>query len=200
MDRAAADSLRDLMVDLPVQRAPGIPVQHELRYEKFQASFHKWLREVALFIVHSFRQNGDVKDERKRMISGGNATVFVSNMDASVRFYTEVLGLRLTNRFGNSWATVDAGKGLTIGLHPASPKYPAPGTKGGIMLGLEIDEPIAGMVARLSEKGVRIKGSIVQDEPGNFAHLEDPDGNEIYLWETEPAPEPELVATGSAVV
>ncbi len=132
------------------------------------------------------------------MISGGNATVFVSNMDASVRFYTEVLGLRLTNRFGDSWATVEAGKGLTIGLHPASPKYPAPGTKGGIMLGLEIDEPIAGMVARLSEKGVRIKGSIVQDDPGQFVHLEDPDGNEIYLWEVnrEVVPEPELEVAG----
>jgi predicted enzyme related to lactoylglutathione lyase len=128
------------------------------------------------------------------MISGGNATVFVSNMDASVRFYTDVLGLKLTNRFGDSWATVEAGRGLTIGLHPASPKYPAPGTKGGIMLGLEIDEPIAGMVARLSEKGVRIIGPIVQDDPGQFVHLEDPDGNEIYLWAVnrEVVPEPEL--------
>ena len=105
------------------------------------------------------------------MITGGNATVFVSNMDNSVRFYTEVLGLKLTNRFGDSWATVEAGKGLTIGLHPASPKYPAPGTKGAMMLGLEIDEPIAGMVARLSEKGARVKGSIVQDDLGNFVHL-----------------------------
>ena len=50
------------------------------------------------------------------MITGGNATVFVSNMDNAVRFYTEVLGLRLTNRFGDDWATVDAGKGLTIGF------------------------------------------------------------------------------------
>ena len=49
------------------------------------------------------------------MISGGNATVFVSDMDRAVRFYTEVLGLKLTNRFGNHWATVEAGKGLTIG-------------------------------------------------------------------------------------
>jgi predicted enzyme related to lactoylglutathione lyase len=134
------------------------------------------------------------------MISGGNATVFVSNMDNSVRFYTEVLGLKLTNRFGDSWATVEAGKGLTIGLHPASPKYPAPGTKGAMMLGLEIDEPIAGMVARLGGKGVRIKGSIVQDDPGNFVHLEDPDGNEIYLWETDPqtAPEREFEHAGKA--
>jgi hypothetical protein len=71
-----------------------------------------------------------------------------------------VLGLKLTNRFGDHWATVDAGKGLVIGLHPASAKFPAPGTKGGMMIGLEIDEPI-----------------------------EDPDGNPFYLWETKPAPE-----------
>jgi predicted enzyme related to lactoylglutathione lyase len=119
------------------------------------------------------------------MICGGNATVFVSNMDAAVHFYSQVLGLKLTNRFGDHWATVEAGPGLTIGLHPASPKYPAPGAKGAVMLGLEIDEAIEGVVARLSEQGVRIKGSIVRDEPGNFVHLEDPDGNDIYLWEVD---------------
>ncbi len=35
------------------------------------------------------------------MISGGNATVFVSSMDDAVSFYTGVLGLRLTNCFGD---------------------------------------------------------------------------------------------------
>ncbi len=134
------------------------------------------------------------------MISGGNATVFVSNMDRAVRFYTEVLGLKLTNRFGDHWATVEAGKGLTIGLHPASPKYPAPGTKGAVMLGLEIDDAIERVVSRLSEKGVQVKGSIIRDEAGNFVHLEDPDGNEIYLWEVnrEAAPETELACAGTA--
>lgn len=125
------------------------------------------------------------------MINGGNATVFVSDMDRAVRFYTEVLGLRLTNRFGDNWATVDAGKGLTIGLHPASPKYPAPGTKGSMVLGMEIDESIERAVTRLSEKGAQIKGSIVRSEEGNFARLEDPDGNEIYLWEVNRAVVPE---------
>jgi predicted enzyme related to lactoylglutathione lyase len=118
------------------------------------------------------------------MISGGNATVFVSNMDAAVKFYTDVLGLKLTNRFGDAWATVEAGKSLTIGLHPASPKYPAPGTKGAIMLGLEIDESIESVVARLTDRGVRFIGAIVDDEAGRFAPLQDPDGNEMYLWQT----------------
>lgn len=118
------------------------------------------------------------------MISGGNITVMVSNMDASVRFYTEVLGMKLTNRFGDHWATVDAGRGLIIGLHPALPKYPAPGTKGGTLIGLEIDEPIQKVVDRLQAKGVRFLGPIVNDAgAGSFVDLEDPDGNFIYLWE-----------------
>jgi predicted enzyme related to lactoylglutathione lyase len=131
------------------------------------------------------------------MISGGNATVFVSDMDAAIHFYTEVLDLKLTNRFGNHWATVEAGKGLTIGLHPASAKYPAPGTKGGIMLGLELNEPIERVMARLREKGVAIEGP-VRDDSGTFAHLSDHDGNEMYLWEVnrEVVPETELAHAG----
>ena len=122
------------------------------------------------------------------MITGGNATVLVSSMDRAVHFYSNVLGLKLTNRFGDHWATVEAGKGLTIGLHPASPKYPAPGSKGGMMLGMEIDGPIDQVVSRLSEKGVHFKGSVVREQAGNFIHLEDPDGNDIYLWEVIPVP------------
>lgn len=131
------------------------------------------------------------------MISGGNATIIVANMDNSIRFYTEILGLKLTNRFGNDWATVTAGDGLTIGIHPASPKYPLPGTKGSIILGLEIDIPADKAVSRLANHGIRVKGSVIRSEPGNFVHLEDPDGNEIYLWEKvqaevrEPEHEPE---------
>ena len=119
------------------------------------------------------------------MISGGNATVFVSNMDAAVRFYTETLGLKLTNRFGDHWATVQAGTSLTIGLHPASSKYPAPGTKGAVRIGLEIDEPIEKAVSRLEKKGVRFDGPIIKDTSGSFAQFHDQDGNPMYLWETE---------------
>ena len=132
------------------------------------------------------------------MVSGGNATIFISNMDRAVHFYTEVLGMKLTNRFGDHWATVDAGKGLTIGLHPASAKYPAPGTKGAMMLGLEIDEPIETVVSRLTEKGVRFTGSIIQEMTGKFVHLEDPDGNDIYFWEVPRwgSPDGELASAG----
>ena len=104
-------------------------------------------------------------------------------MDRPIRFYTGVLGLRLTNRFGNNWATVSASEGLTIGIHPASAKYPAPGTIGAIMLGLDIDVPIEKAIARLTRHGVQIKSSVLRSDPGNFVNLEDPDRNKNYLWE-----------------
>src|SRR3954471_9324604 len=122
-----------------------------------------------------------IQEDFFTMISGGNATIIVANMDNSIRFYTEVLGIRLTNRFGDDWATGSAGEGLTIGIHPASPKYPHPGTKGSIILGLDIDVPVETAVSRLADHGVTVKGSIVRSEPGNFISLEDPDGNDIYL-------------------
>ena len=121
------------------------------------------------------------------MISGGNATVYVSNMDEAVRFYSETLGLKLTNRFGDKWATVEAGRGLTIGLHPASAEHPAPGTRGAVMFGLEIDEPIEEAVARLKNKGVQFTGSIIRADAGGWTSLVDMDGNPIYLWEKSPA-------------
>ena len=51
------------------------------------------------------------------MIHGGNTTLYVRDMDVSIRFYTETLGLALRMRAGDDWAEIDAGPGLVIGLH-----------------------------------------------------------------------------------
>ena len=117
------------------------------------------------------------------MITGGNATIFVSNMDTALKFYQDVLGLKVSNHYGDHWASVEAGS-FTIGLHPKSDKYPAPGTLGSIMIGLGIDEPIDVAAARLRSLGVKNVGEIQRDQGGSFVHFYDPDGNELYLWES----------------
>ena len=116
------------------------------------------------------------------MLASGNVTVYVSNMDAAVRFYSETLGLRLAYRFGDHWASVEAGKGLTIGLHPDAGGSRA-GRKGGMEIGLELEGSIRDAVRALEAKGVTFTGPIHEDSAGSFAYLADPDGNPIYLAE-----------------
>src|SRR5687768_13545672 len=127
------------------------------------------------------------------MISGGNATVYVSNLDEAIRFYTQQLGLKLTNRIGDRWATVDAGSsywasqgttvGLTLGLRPASPRYPSPGTTGGVGFGFETYRRIEDVAAELKGRGVRVTGDVVTFEAGKVVPFTDLDGVPTYAWE-----------------
>jgi catechol 2,3-dioxygenase-like lactoylglutathione lyase family enzyme len=127
------------------------------------------------------------------MITGGTATIYVSDMDAAVRFYTEVLGLTLTNRFGNHWATVLAGTTLLIGLHPWKEQFPRPGTKGSVQIGLIVShgETIQQLATRLRGHGVAVSG-IIESQEGNYLTFEDPDGNAIYVgdWDYTSQPQP----------
>ena len=118
------------------------------------------------------------------MFAGGLVTVFVTDMDRSVRFYTEQLGLKLLQRYENHFATVDAGHGLTIGLHPTATATPAAEPKTGISIGLYLEGSIGDAVAELEARGVKFVGSIVNEgKAGKFAYLTDPDGNSLYVAE-----------------
>jgi hypothetical protein len=65
------------------------------------------------------------------VIRGGNATIYVSDMQRAVDFYRDTLELPLVFRADDHWAELDAGGGLHLGLHPASARGPAPGTRAG---------------------------------------------------------------------
>lgn len=108
-------------------------------------------------------------------------TIFVSNMDESIRFYTEVLGMKLGDRYGDEFAVIQGKNGLTIGLHPASAKSPA----GKIAIGIQVTEPIQSAVARLKEKGVKFTTSVVDDKEVLAADFTDPNGAEMYLVEVK---------------
>jgi len=115
------------------------------------------------------------------MFSSGNVTLYVSNMDAAVRFYSETLGVKRANRSGDHWASFGVGKGLTIGLHPASAQMPA-GRKGSMSIGLELTGSIHDAVRALEAKGVKFHGPVSSDgKAGSFVSFEDPDGNLLYL-------------------
>jgi catechol 2,3-dioxygenase-like lactoylglutathione lyase family enzyme len=120
------------------------------------------------------------------MITGINATVFVSDMNRAVEFYSETLGLKLTARYGDHWASIDVGNGAAIGLHPAeSPKSPKPGTSGSIQIGLTVDRSLDQVVADLTGKGVSFRGPIIDDGQVRLAFFGDPDGIDLYLCEVK---------------
>lgn len=115
------------------------------------------------------------------MITGGIATVYVSDLDRAVDFYTNTLGLKLVQHVPQHWAQVDAGKGSMIGLHPAGPHSPRPGAQGAISIGFFIDNPIDGVYNELVERGVIFTGPPQSDGPVELAFFTDPDGNPLYL-------------------
>lgn len=118
------------------------------------------------------------------MIDGGNAAIYVSDMDQSIKFFTESLGLSLRLRIEDEWAEIDAGKGMVIGLHPARPpETVTPGTRGAIDIELNVTEPIDSVVDTLKKRGVVFDGPVKEYENVKVVTFKDPDANTIVLAE-----------------
>ncbi len=115
------------------------------------------------------------------MITGANATIYVSDLDRSVDFYTRVLGCRQVMHVPGHWAQVEAGTGCAIGLHPIGPHLKKPLGRGAMSIGLMCDGPIDTEVQRLKAGGVGFASPPSKDGPISLAHFADPDGNPLYL-------------------
>ena len=117
------------------------------------------------------------------LIKGGHPTIYVSNMDRAITFYTETLGLTLAFRAGNHYAEIDAGDGLVLGLHPSRSGSPTPGVGGAITVTLGVTESLDQVVRKLEENGVRFPSAIQSDGPVRIVGFEDLDGNTMWLCE-----------------
>jgi len=116
------------------------------------------------------------------VINGGNATIYVTELERAVDFYTGTLGLPLVYQaklgvHQGGWG------GFEIGLHPAGSHTPTPGTAGAVTVGLSVDEPIDQVVSVLQARGVVFDGPVTDDGPVKLAFFADPDGNALYLAE-----------------
>jgi catechol 2,3-dioxygenase-like lactoylglutathione lyase family enzyme len=108
-------------------------------------------------------------------------TIMVGNMDRSVSFYTETLGMPLRFRAGNDWAEVTS-PGVKIGLHPARPGAPPSANNGGMSLGFEIDNLETAM-DDLRARGVDFPAPIIEGGGERIANFADPDGTPLYLYQ-----------------
>jgi len=110
-----------------------------------------------------------------------NVTVMVADMERSVQFYTQALGLVLGFRAGNEWAQIDA-PGLTIGLHPAREPAPVAARNASMSLGFGVKDLVA-TIGELRQRGVALPDPPTDGGRERIVHFADPDGTPLYLIE-----------------
>jgi catechol 2,3-dioxygenase-like lactoylglutathione lyase family enzyme len=114
----------------------------------------------------------------------------VRDLDRSIRFYTETLGFRLTERRDDlQFAHVECGvEGLQLGLSAGGEKPPDAGT---IVLNFGVRGDIEAARRTLQAKGVVFDGpTIVIPGKVRLAGFKDPDGYRIRLAGEDPGGTP----------
>ena len=112
----------------------------------------------------------------------GNVILAVKDLDKSVQFYHEIIGLPI-KRQRRSW--VDLGQtGALLSLHPASLTSPHSGTSidNGIVIGFVVGD-LSSALEELKEKQVSIFREQVDRTAGKNAIILDPDKYMISLFE-----------------
>jgi len=112
----------------------------------------------------------------------GNVILAVTDIDKSLAFYHEIIGLPIKNQ-RRSW--VDLGtSGAILSLHPASltAEHVGSSIDNGITIGFLVGD-VQSAVDELKEKGVKIHRDIIEKDAGKNAVIMDPDGYLISLFE-----------------
>ncbi len=111
----------------------------------------------------------------------GNVILAVKDLDKSLAFYHELIGLPIKNQ-RRTW--VDLGtSGALLSLHPASlTEQHGDALASGITIGFIVGD-VKSAVEELREKGVKIHREIVEKDAGKNAVISDPDDYLISLFE-----------------
>jgi lactoylglutathione lyase len=112
----------------------------------------------------------------------GNVILAVKDLDKSIVFYHEILGLPIKNQ-RRTW--VDLGQaGALLSLHPASltSDHSSNTMEGGVVIGFLIGD-VKSAIEELKAKNVKIHRDIVERDAGKNAIILDPDGYMISLFE-----------------
>jgi catechol 2,3-dioxygenase-like lactoylglutathione lyase family enzyme len=118
-------------------------------------------------------------------VTGVNELVLeVVDLEESIRFYTEVLGLPLVERWDNRDAVwVMAGDRTRIGLW--RPQVGLAGGRGGVHVHYAMhlpEESYDAAVERLRAHGLQVQEEIFAEDRGRAAYVTDPDGHVVELW------------------
>jgi len=112
----------------------------------------------------------------------GNVILAVKDLDKSLQFYHEIIGLPIKNQ-RRSW--IDLGtSGALLSLHPASltAQHIGASIENGITIGFLVGD-VKSAVDELRAKGITIHRDIVIKDAGKNAVIMDPDDYLISLFE-----------------
>ena len=118
-------------------------------------------------------------------VSGVSELVLeVVDLEASERFYADVLGFPVVDRWPDREAVwVMAGEGTRIGLW--RPQVGLAGGRGGLHVhfAMKIEESdFDAAVSLLQERGQNVKVIKFGEHHGRAAYVDDPDGNVVEFW------------------
>ena len=103
------------------------------------------------------------------------------------RWYREVLGVDLGSWgafFSPAAMAAHPGAGTALSLFAQDTDYFSPSPKP-FMINFAVDD-LEGVLTRCREHGVEAVQTIADEANGRFAHLIDPEGNKIELWQPKP--------------
>ena len=112
----------------------------------------------------------------------GNVILAVKDLDTSIEFYNEIIGLPIKDQ-RRTW--VDLGtSGALLSLHPASitAQHIGSSVENGISIGFIVGD-LKSSLDELKAKGVTVYRDIVEKDAGKNAVILDPDQYMISLFE-----------------
>jgi lactoylglutathione lyase len=108
----------------------------------------------------------------------GAVILLVSNMEKSIRFYSDILALPVKSR-AKDW-TEFFKNDTVLALHPAPKKKKTLKTGSGILVGFEVTD-LDSTVKKLKEKRVKFFKKPKEEPFGKHAIVQDPDGHLISI-------------------
>jgi catechol 2,3-dioxygenase-like lactoylglutathione lyase family enzyme len=117
-----------------------------------------------------------------------NVRYMVDDVDASIAFYTELLGFEVLSNASPAFADVRRGNLRLLLAGPKSsagrpmPDGATPGPGGWNRIHFIVDD-IDAEVARLREKGATFRNDVISGPGGKQILLEDPSGNVVELFQ-----------------